>query len=89
MTTERTSLLEFPCRFSLKIIGVSSTSFVADITAIILKFYPDTEASDIQEKRSSKNNYLSITATIEATNQATLDAIYQELTHFPGVKMVL
>jgi putative lipoic acid-binding regulatory protein len=87
--TDRTTLIEFPCRFSIKIIGFSSTTFVSDITAIIKKHYPKTKASDIQEKRSKHNNYVSITATVKATNQETLDALYQELTHFPGVKMVL
>lgn len=86
---EKTTLIEFPCDFTLKIIGVSSVSFVSDISQIILKHFPGTPASAISEKRSQHNNYSAINALIKATDQASLDALYQELTAFPGVKMVL
>ncbi len=50
--------------------------------------WPDEE-SPVTTNPSSAGNYLSVTVVIEATSQAQLDAIYQDLTDSPDVLMAL
>lgn len=87
MTQE--SLLTFPCDFPIKIIGKNESSFKQEITDIIRKHYPLTSDHAITSQESHSGNYLSITATIIALDQASLDALYQDLTAHPNIKMVL
>jgi len=87
--TEQTTLLTFPCDFPVKIIGDHTSDFVQGIHAIIKKYYPETADSRILHKDSEKGNYVSITATVHCLDKETLDAMYVELTQYPGIKMVL
>ena len=82
-------LIEFPCDFPIKIIGTYSVTFNQDITTIILKHFPKTDASNISYRQSEHGNYAAVTATVYPTCQQELDALYQELTQYPGMKMVL
>jgi putative lipoic acid-binding regulatory protein len=84
-----TNIINFPCDFPIKIIGSHTSDFILDITAIILKHYPSTPNHQIIHKTSEQGNYTSITATIYCLDQTSLDALYQELTQYPGIKMVL
>ncbi|MDP1603219.1 MAG: DUF493 domain-containing protein [Legionella sp.] len=87
--TDKTTLINFPCDFTLKIIGVTSDSFVSDITAIVIKHYPETKLCNIVPKNSGQGNYTAITAIVHAHDKPSLDALYTELTQYPGIKMVL
>ena len=88
MATKSISI-EFPCDFPLKIIGVASSNFISDITEIILKHYPNTSSAKITSKRSKQSNYIAITVILHVFDQESLDALYHELTQYPGIKMVL
>lgn len=81
--------MDFPCQFPIKIIGINSPSFVADIERITRTHYPDIHIDSIRKQHSPKANYIAITVTVEAQDQTTLDALYHELTQHPGIKMVL
>jgi putative lipoic acid-binding regulatory protein len=85
----KTSLVEFPCHFPIKIIGTQSQSFIDEIREIALKHYPNLNEEQISHKTSQNNNYLAITLTVYAENQQQLDDLYHELTQHPDVKMVL
>lgn len=87
MTKE--SLIEFPCLFPVKIIGSHSPTFIEEIKEITSRHFPDFEDKNLAHKPSTQNNYLAITVTVLAQNQALLDAFYQEITKHPQVKMVL
>jgi putative lipoic acid-binding regulatory protein len=86
---EKTSLLEFPCRFPIKAMGKNSDDFEEVVTGIVLahaELWPD---QPIRSVPSKAGNYVSITAVIEARSQEQLDAIYQELTDCDQVMMGL
>lgn len=87
--TEPSTLINFPCDFPIKIIGVSRDTFVSDITAIVLKHFPTTSHEALFYKKSERGNYIAMTATVYVSNQSSLDALYHELTQYPGIKMVL
>lgn len=85
----KTSLLEFPCHFPIKIMGNNSPNFLDEIRQITLKHFPTIENEKITHKLSKGNNFLAITVTVYAENQEMLDAFYQDVTKHPDIKMVL
>lgn len=90
MTEEgRTTLLEFPCAFPIKIMGARVDDFAQTVLEVVLRHAPDFDAAAMQMRPSSKGNYLSITCTVNATSQAQLDALYVELSSHPMVKVAL
>ena len=50
---------------------------------------PDFDASTLEMRTSKDGNYLSVTATINATSREQLDDLYRALTSHPLVKIVL
>jgi uncharacterized protein len=87
--TDKSTLIEFPCDFTLKIIGVSSDDFIERITTIVRKHFPETLAINIIPKHSEKGNYTAISATVYTHDKPSLDALYSDLTQLPDIKMVL
>lgn len=85
----KTSLIEFPCDFPVKIIGNNSPAFLKDVVLIVKKHFSTAKHPTVTHKLSQKNNFLAITATVYAENQEMLDAFYREITKHPDVKMVL
>lgn len=89
MNEERTTLLEFPCDFPLKIMGSKHPEMATVITELVITHAPDFDADTIEIRESSKGNYLSLTCTVRATSQLQLDNLYRALTSHPMVKVVL
>lgn len=87
--TEKTSLMEFPCDFPIKVIGQNTTTFATDVANVVRKHFPDIQDSAICSKPSQQDKYLAMTVTVKALNQKMLDALYLELTKLPDIKMVL
>ena len=89
MTETTNSLMEFPCHFPIKVIGINSSNFTSDVTHIARKHFPALLDTDIQIQSSKNQNYLALTITVLAHTQKSLDALYLELTQHPDIKMVL
>lgn len=87
--TTRTTLLEFPCDFPIKIMGVRTDDFTQAIVDVVQHHAPDFEAGTLQTRASRNGNYLSLTCTLRAHSQQQLDALYRELSAHPLVKVVL
>jgi uncharacterized protein len=83
------SLLSFPCQFPIKIIGKNTPEFEGIVVAILNKHVPDLGEGAIILHPSEQQNYLSMTATINATSQAQLDNLYRDLSGHPEVIMAL
>jgi putative lipoic acid-binding regulatory protein len=89
MSEERTTLLEFPCAFPIKIMGEAREGFADAMLEIVLRHAPDFAAASVEMKASSGGKYVSLTCTITAVSQAQLDALYREISGHPMVAMVL
>jgi hypothetical protein len=50
---------------------------------------PDFDAATLELRTSRAGNYVSVTATINATSREQLDNLYRALTSHPLVKVVL
>lgn len=85
----KTTLIEFPCHFPIKIIGPNSETFSKEIKEIIRKHFPEFSYESLTQQASKQGNFISFTATVLAENQAMLDDFYRELSKHPEVKMVL
>lgn len=83
------SVLEFPCTFPIKIMGRTQDSFAQTVVEVVRKHAPDFDAATLEMRTSSAGNYLSVTATVNATSRDQLDDLYRELVAHPMVAMVL
>jgi putative lipoic acid-binding regulatory protein len=83
------SLLTFPCAFPIKVMGRTQDGFAQEIVSVVTRHAPDFDPATLEMRTSSAGNYLSVTATINATSRAQLDDLYRELTAHPMVAMVL
>lgn len=82
-------LLEFPCDFPIKIMGVADVSFTQSVVEVVLRHAPDFDPATVEMRPSTGGRYLSVTCTIRATSRPQLDDLYRALTGHPLVKVVL
>lgn len=83
------TLLEFPCKFPLKIMGHAQEPLTKVVVDIVTRHAPDFDATSMEVRASSGGKYIGLTCTIIATSKPQLDALYMELTSHPLVKVVL
>jgi putative lipoic acid-binding regulatory protein len=83
------SLIEYPCRFPIKVMGQRQDGLVHAITHTAKQFDPAFDATTIELRESSGGKYLGVTITVHATSREQLDALYQALSTHPLVKVVL
>lgn len=83
------SLIEYPSRFPIKVMGLKADGFVHAVTEIAHRFDPQFDASTVELRSSSGGNYLGVTITVTATSREQLDDLYRALTSHPMVKVVL
>jgi putative lipoic acid-binding regulatory protein len=83
------TLIEYPCRFPIKVMGAKVEGFVHAVTTVARAFDPDFDATSIELRESKGGNYLGITITINATSREQLDEVYRTLSTHPMVKVVL
>jgi putative lipoic acid-binding regulatory protein len=87
--TDRESLIEFPCRFPIKVMGRDQSEFEAHVLQIISVHVDDITADDVSIRASKNGNFLSVTVTVNAHDQDHLDRIYRTLTASEQVLYVL
>ena len=89
MTEQPETLLEFPCAFPLKVMGLSSDALAQTVLEIVRRHAPGFDGAQMEMRASSGGKYVSLTCTINATSKPQLDALYRELSGHPLVKVVL
>ena len=85
----RDSLIDFPARFPIKVVGVNADGFVHAITHIARQFDPGFDAATIELRESGGGKYLGLTITVLATSREQLDALYLALSTHPMARWVL
>jgi len=83
------SLITYPSRFPIKVMGAQAEGFEAAMVAVALEFDPGFDASTLERRPSKGGNYLGLTITVTATSRTQLDALYRALSSHPMVKVVL
>ena len=88
-TTRTDSLIEYPCKFPIKVMGEKVDGLVHAITSITLQFDATFDASTVELRESKGGKYLGVTVTVNATSREQLDELYRTLSTHPMVKVVL
>lgn len=83
------SLIEYPCDFPIKVMGVKTEDFASTIIQVTCAFDPSFNSSRLEVRDSKAGNYQSLTLTIRATSREQLDELYRTLSGHPMVKIVL
>jgi putative lipoic acid-binding regulatory protein len=83
------SLIQYPSRFPIKVMGAQVEGFEAAIAAVARQFDPGFDAATIERRPSKAGNYLGLTITVTATSREQLDELYRTLSTHPMVKVVL
>jgi putative lipoic acid-binding regulatory protein len=83
------TLLEFPCKFPVKAMGLGTEGFEALVTGIILAHAEIYAGEPVKVNPSASGKYISVTVIIEARSKVQLDSIYQDLTDCEQVLVAL
>lgn len=84
------SLIEFPCDFPIKVMGLATDGFEALVVELIERHIEGgMPEGKVSSRESTGGKYLSVTVTVQATSRGQLDAIYRDLTACERVLMAL
>ena len=83
------TLLEFPCRFPIKMMGRDREAFHRAALELVESYAGAIPEEDVSTSSSSKGNFVSITVTFTAESKAQVDTIYQTLHDHDLVLMVI
>lgn len=83
------SLIEYPCRFPIKVMGANVPGYVEAMLHVARCFEPGFDETHVERRPSKAGNYLGLTLSIHVTSREQLDEIYRTLTTHPMVKIVL
>ena len=89
--TEKTNpqdLLEFPCHYQFKAVGVAGDSFFHAIIAAVGQHVPVAKDA-VCTRPSGKGNYQSVSLLVTLHNYNQLTCIYEEMRKVDGLKMLL
>jgi putative lipoic acid-binding regulatory protein len=82
-------IIIFPCDYPIKVIGKSHAHFDAEVIAAINPHLKKPYDGVIQQKDSNKQNFVSLTLTIQAESEEQIKDIFEALKTVAGVIMVL
>lgn len=88
-TSKQPSLIEYPCQFPIKVMGLKVDGLVAAISHVAYQFDPAFNPASLELRESSGGKYLGVTVTVTATSREQLDELYRTLSTHPMVKVVL
>ena len=89
MTDGPDTLLKFPCRFPIKVMGEAHPELLEAVQASIARHVADPDSVTVTQRASSGGNYLGVTIVLTAVSQEQLDALYRDLGQCARVRMVL
>ena len=86
---EGETLLEFPCEFPIKAMGLACDELEIAVIEIINRHVDELAEDALRLKPSKNGKYTAITVTITAHSKDQLDSIYMELTACEHVSIAL
>jgi len=89
MEEQKEVVLEFPCEFPIKAMGLSGPGFQELVVEIVANHVSFVSEHSVKSTASAKGKYTSVTVLITATSRSQLDRIYQDLTDCEDVIMAL
>ena len=87
LNTHFDQLLEFPCVFAFKVMGVAGPELMSDVLTVIQKNAPGDYAPTV--KPSSKGTYHSLSVPVTVKSKEQIETIYNELNKLDSVRYIL
>ncbi|SFB92271.1 DUF493 family protein YbeD [Pseudoalteromonas denitrificans] len=85
--TKFDELLEFPCPFTFRIMGLANTNLTDQILVVMQQYAPGDYAP--KSKPSSKGTYESVSLVATVTSKEHIEQLYTELGNIEDVRYVL
>jgi len=82
-------LLKFPVDYPIKVVGRRSDTLRASIDAIVREHVPDLDESQVSERASNQQHFISITYTINAKSREQIVALANALQASKDVIMLI
>jgi len=73
------SLLQFPCKLTIKAMGLNIYDFDAHVVQIVRKFVPDIRESAVTTRESREGKYLAVSVCVDVKSRKQADDIYHSL----------
>ncbi len=86
---EQDTLIEFPARFPIKVMGKNTPEFQAEVLRVARETIPEKDLLSIKESLSKNQRFMSITLTGMFYDKPAIDRVYQALSDSPLVMMAL
>ena len=80
-------LLEFPCDYTIKVLGRDAPGFVDLVAGIVLRYAPDAGAAD--SRPSGKGNFVAVNITFTAQSLEQLHNMHRDLNACEQVSLIL
>lgn len=87
LNTHFDELLEFPCVFAFKVMGVASPTLMQEVLTVIQKNAPGDYAPTVRP--SSKGTYHALNIPVTVNSKEQIEAIYNELNSLESVRYIL
>lgn len=87
MQTKFDQLLDFPCDFSFKVMGLTGPTLEDDILAVVQKHAPGDYRP--KQRPSSKGNYTAVSINVVVQSKEHIELLYRELSALEDVRYVL
>jgi putative lipoic acid-binding regulatory protein len=87
LNTHFDELLDFPCVFAFKVMGVAGPELMGEVLTVIQKNAPGDYAPTV--KPSSKGTYQALSVPVTVTSKEQIEAIYNELNNLESVRYIL
>lgn len=81
--------IEFPCDYTIRVIGDAAPDFRAFVVDVVEQHAPGLEEHRVSVRDSSAGRFSSVQVTIVATGEPQLKALFEELKASGRVHMVL
>ena len=82
-------LIEFPCRYPIKIIVATGDGHIAQVIEIVRSHSPKVSPDDINSRASRGGKFVSLRVNLWAEGEDHLKALYQELLAHQAVRIIL
>ncbi|RBW47786.1 hypothetical protein DS885_01090 [Psychromonas sp. B3M02] len=87
LNTKFDELLDFPCSFSFKVMGLADPQLIPDVVSVIQQIVPGDYAPTV--KPSSKGTYHSLAIPVIVNSKEQIEDIYSALNKLDLVRYIL
>jgi len=87
LNTKFDELLEFPCNFSFKVMGLADPRLIPDVLSVVQEIAPGDYAPTV--KPSSKGTYHSLSIPVIVNSKEQIEEIYTALNKLDLVRYIL